>query len=233
MDIPPPILKRLVDCESEARSILAQAAELITDFDYAKVGFKVTAASPLPIMPFNLPAQSLTFVIRYDHLPEHSEFTAGRHPQSNLYYLNEIDLIRAALNEYRTIFFNQQDGIYYRTITNTYQRVFLSELPHSSMKYSAVDKDGIDHSELYLKHLSSRRKAIQRAIELSDFPFIFNAVLQHSDDKQALEMVKSYTDGSLAYTLLKNFIIAQGLKDFLKEHYRVIRALNFPAMGPL
>lgn len=48
-----------------------------------------------------------------------------------------------------------------------------------------------------------------------------------------MRMVKAYTDGSLAYTLLKNFILARGMKEFLREHYRVINTLNFPAMGSL
>jgi hypothetical protein len=184
-------------------------------------------------MPFELQAQSLTFIIRYDHLPEFNSFVAGRHPKTGLYYLNEIDLIRAALNEYRTIFFNKKDGIYYGTITNLYQQAFVSEPDGTSMRFKAIDANDVDYSADFLAHLQSRKKAIQQTIKNSDFDFIFNGVLQHSDGMHSMRMVKSYTDGSLAYTLLKNFILARGLKEFLREHYRVINTLNFPAMGPL
>lgn len=233
MEIPPVILARLRACESDAHTILDEASKLITDFDVKRVGFRVTSTLPLPLMSYDLQAQSLTFIVRYDHLPKIDNFVAGLHRQTGRYYLNEIDKIRAALNEYRTIFFNQNDGIYFGNITNLYQRAFVTEPPGSSMRFTAIDCDGFDHSEAFLDHLKSRRKAIQYAIKHSDFDFIFNGVLQHSDGKYAMRMVESYTDGSLTYILLKNFIIAQGLKDILREHYRVINTLNFPAMGAL
>lgn len=232
MEIPKPIFERLRFCESEAHAILQEASQLITDFDGDSVGFRVTSTLPLPLMPLDLQAQSLTFMVRFDHLPEIHDFVAGRHP-SGRYYLNEIDKIRAALNEYRTIFFNKKDGVYFGRITNLYQRSFIEEPPGSSMRFSAIDRQGQDHSVDFLAHLKSRRKAIQHAINRSDFDFIFNSVLQHSDGQHAMRMVNAYTDGSLNYTLLKNFIIAQGLKEFLKQHYRVINTLNFPIMGSL
>lgn len=233
MEIPPEILTRLRNCEAEALAILSDAEDLVTVFDPTKVGFRVTSSSPLPLMPFELQAQSLTFIIRFDHLPEFDSFVAGRHPKTGLYYLNEIDSIRAALNEYRTIFFNQKDGIYFGRITNLYQQAFVPEEAGASMRFQAIDANDVDHSSEFLEHLKSRKKAIQHTIAHSDFDFIFNGVLQHSDGTHSMRMVKAYTDGSLSYTLLKNFILARGLKQFLSEHYCVINTLNFPAMGPL
>jgi hypothetical protein len=233
MEIPPEILMRLRNCKAEALAILNDAEGLITNFNPARVDFRVTSSSPLPLMPFELQAQSLTFIIRYDHLPEFKDFVAGRHPKTGLYYLNEIDKIRAALNEYRTIFFNNKDGIYYGRITNLYQQAFLAEPFGVSMRFAAIDANDVDHSAGFLEHLKSRKKAIQHTITHSDFDFIFNGFLQHSDGTHSMRMVKAYTDGSLAYTLLKNFILAQGMKEFLREHYRVINTLNFPTMGPL
>ncbi len=144
-----------------------------------------------------------------------------------------IDQVRAALNEYRTIFFNKKDGIHYGSITNLYQRAFNRKHPHSSMKYEALSPDGTDQSVEYLTHLKSRKKAIQHAISKSDFNYIFNGVLQHSDGQYSMRMVKEYTDGSLSYILLKNLLIAQGIKDLLSEHYKVINVMNFPKMGSL
>ena len=101
------------------------------------------------------------------------------------------------------------------------------------MRIEAVTRDDEDLSEEYLEHLISRKKAIRSAIAKSDFDYVFNGVLQHSDDKFAMQMVKEYTDGSLAYLLLKNLLIAQGLKEILSEHYKVINVMNFPKMGAL
>jgi hypothetical protein len=232
MDIPPQILAKLKKCESEANEILQEAEGEITDLDTSSVRLRVTSTAPLPLMTWEEQAQSLAFVVRYEHLPELHNFVAGRHP-SGRYYLNEIDQIRAALNEYRTIFYNQNDGIFYGAITNLYQKAFSSEHPNATMRIKALTPEGQDLSTDYLEHLKSRKKAIRYGIEKSDFDYIYNGVLQHADGKYAMQMVKEYTDGSLAYLLLKNVLIAQGLKDFLSEHYKVINVLNFPKMGPL
>lgn len=234
MDIPPQILAKLRKCESEAHEILKEAEKKISDFETDKIHLTVSSSSPLPIMSWEEQAQSLAFVVRYEHLPEINSFVAGRHPTTGRYYLNEIDQIRAALNEYRTIFFNRSDGIFYGAITNLYQKAFNPAQPDKApMQIVAQTASGQDVSSEYLKHLKSRKKAINDAVQNSDFNFIYNGVLQHADAQYAMQMVKQYTDGSLAYLLLKNVIIAQGLKDFLSEHYKVINVLNFPRMGPL
>lgn len=232
MEIPAPILKNLEACGSEADLILQEARNLITDFDPSTVSLQISSVTCLPLMTFEEQSQSLAFIVRYEHLPELNSFEASAHPNGN-HYLKEIDQIRAALNEYRTIFFNQDDGISYGRIANLYQKAFRTDLPKATMRIRALNSSNEDVSPQYLEHLNSRRKAIRHAVEKSDFSFIFNGVLQHSDSRHAFRMVKAYTDGTLAYLLLKNLFIAQELKVFLSEHYRVINALNFPKMGPL
>jgi hypothetical protein len=233
MDIPPQITEKFKKNESEAFSILEEANEIVSDFDASSVQFRVSSTAPLPLLTINEQAQSMAFIVRYDHLPVLNSFVAGRHPDGRRYFLNEIDQVRAALNEYRTIFFNNRDGIHYGAITNLYQRAFNRKSPHPSMKYEAILSEGADVSDDYLNHLKTRKKAIQHAIGRSDFDYIFNGVLQHSDGQYSKRMVKEYTDGSLQYTLLKNLFIAQGLKDLLSEHYKVINVMNFPKMGAL
>jgi len=232
MDIPPQILEKLKKCENEAIAIIEEAKSKVTDFDTSSIGLQVTSTAPLPLMTCEERAQSLAFVVRYEHLPELHNITPDPHPSGH-YYLKEIDQIRAALNEYRTIFYNERDGICYATITKLYERAFNPKHPNASMRIEALTPEGQDLSADYLKHLKSRKRAIQHAIKRSDFDYIFNGVLQHTDGQYAMQMVKQYTDGSLAYLLLKNFLIAQGLKDLLSEHYKVINVLNFPKMGPL
>lgn len=233
MDIPTPIREKLLNCEREAHTILNDAANLMTDFNTSEVGFRVSSTAPSPLMTWAEQAQSLAFVVRYEHLPVLNSFVAGHQPQTGLYYLNEIDQIRAALNEYRTIFFNKKDGIYYGAITNLYQKAFIHGDPKATMKIEAFTSSGEDRTVDYLTHLRSRKKAIRAAIQQSDFDYIYNGVLQHTNDKFAFQMVKDYADGSLSYLLLKNVLIAQGLREFLVEHYRVINTMNFPKMGAL
>lgn len=234
MEIPPEILQKFRNTENEANRILEEAWNIVTEIETKNIRLKISSSAPLPIMSTEEQAQSLAFIVRYEHLPELNNFVAGRDPSTGRYYLNEIDDIRAALNEYRTIFFNQKDGIFYGAITNLYQKGFCQEEPaKASMVIQAFDQSDEDISRDYLMHLRSRKKAIQSAIYNSDFDFIYNGVLQHSDNRYSMQMVKQYTDGSLAYVLFKNLIIAQGLKDLLSEHYKVIGILNFPRMGPL
>jgi hypothetical protein len=234
MKIPPEILQKLRSAEDEAHKILEDAWKEVSEFDCERIGIRISSNSPLPLMSTEEQAQSLAFIVRYEHLPELNSFVAGRNPRTGLYYLNEIDEIRAALNEYRTIFFNQKDGIYFGAITNLYQKSFCPEEPNKvPMVIQALTKEEEDLSHDYLKHLLSRKKAIRTAVKGSDFDFIYNGVLQHAAKEHSLQMVKQYTDGSLAYMLLKNLILAQGMKELLSEHYKVIRMLNFPRMGSL
>ena len=234
MEIPPDILQKLRDSEDEAHEILETVWKDVTEFDTTQIDIRISSSSPMPLMTNEEQAQSLVFVVRYEHLPEISSYVAGRHPETGRYYLNEIDDIRAALNEYRTIFFNHNDGIHFGAITNLYQRRFCPEDPNRApMIIQALTKEKKDLSAEYLNHLKSRKKAIRKAVEMSDFDFIYNGVLQHADGRHAMRMIKAYTDGSLAYLLLKNLTLAQGMKKLLNEHYKVIRILNFPRMGAL
>lgn len=234
MKIPPEILNKLQQSQSDARSILDAAWDEVTPFDFDNTSIKFSASSPLPLMSIEEQAQSLAFIIRYEHLPELDHFVAGRDPTNGRFYLNEIGQIRAGLNEYRTIFYNQKDGISYGVITNLYQKGLCQrDSSIAPMAIQVLNAKNEDVSADFLLHLKSRKKAIVKAVKNSDFDFIYNGVLQHSVSLHAMRMVRAYTDGSLAYLLLKNFIIAQGMKDMLSAHYRIIKMLNFPRMGPL
>ena len=231
MEIPEQIATKLSANEAMAISVIKKAESLILEFPVEKISLTYESSAPTDVLTPEERAQSMVFVFRYDHLPEINHLTIGeRHGR---YFINEIDDIRAAVNEYRTIFFNQRDPIYFGRISNVYRDKLLNRDPRNGLSITARDEAENDVTLGYVSHLDSLKKSIHAVIRESDFDYIFNGVLQHSDGHHARRLIQDYTEGTLNYVLLRNLTYAQHIKHMFKEHYRVITALSFPRMGGL
>ncbi len=62
---------------------------MVSDLDTSSIQFRVTSTAPLPLLTIEEQAQSLAFIVRFDHLPVLDNFVAGRHPDGQRYFLNE------------------------------------------------------------------------------------------------------------------------------------------------
>jgi len=111
MDIPDDIAKKLSDNEKKAIEIIDSAEKIITEFPVDDISLSYQISAPISELTADERARSMVFIFRYDHLPDIHNFTVGEH--KGRYYLNDIDDIRAAINEYRTIFWNKKDPIYF------------------------------------------------------------------------------------------------------------------------
>jgi hypothetical protein len=230
-EIPDKILNKLRKNENEAHSIIEEANKLIKDIDCSSISLKYKQSAPLDVLTPLERAVSMVFMFRYDHLPEYNDFVVGEH--RGKYYINEIDDIRAALNEYRTIFYNKKDSLYYGKISNIYREKLLNRDARKGLSISAIDNKENDITLEYIAYLDSTKKAIRYIIDASDFNYIFNGVLQHSDIKYSNKLINDYTDGNLNYILLKNLTLAKCIKLLFKEYARIIGGLSFPRMGSL
>jgi hypothetical protein len=231
MKIPEEISIKLAENEAKAIAIIESGEKLLNNFSTESIDLTYTISAPTDVLTQEERAQSMVFVFRFDHLPEILEFTVAEHRGS--YYINEIDAIRAALNEYRTIFYNQNDAIYYRKIGNLYRTKLVNRDPSKGLSITARNKEGTDVTSEYVSYLDSTQKAIKAIIKASDFDYIFNGVLQHSDKAHSRKMIEHYTNGSMNYILLKNLTLARSIKTLLFEYYKVVKAMHFPRMGGL
>jgi len=231
MIIPEKISKKLSDNEKQAIEIINNAEESIAEFSTDNISLTYQISAPVPELTPDERACSMVFIFRYDHLPDIHDFTVGEH--HGRYYLNDIDNIRAAINEYRTIFWNQKDPIFFGKISKIYRAKLVNRDPSKGLSITAKNKKGHDVTMDFVKHLDSKNKAIRKIIQQSDFDYVFNGVLQHSDGKFSRQLIKDYTNGNLNYILLKNMTLARHIKLLFREYYKVINVLSFPRMGCL
>jgi hypothetical protein len=231
MEIPEEIARKLSDNEAIATSIIEKAEALVSSFPTDSIVLTYEISAPTDVLTPEERARSMVFVFRYDHLPEISNLTVAQY--RGRYFINEIDDIRAALNEYRTIFYNKSDAIYFGRISTIYRERLVNRDPRKGLSITAKDAKENDVTVDYVSHLDSRKKAIRAIISESDFDYIFNGVLQHSDGKYSRKLINDYTSGNLNYILLRNLTLARHIKFLFKEHYKVITGLNFPRMGGL
>lgn len=229
-DIPDEISRKLQDNEDEAELIIEAASKCITDFPIEEVALSYQTSAPTDVLTYEERAQSMVFMFRYDHLPEIDNLVVGEH--RGRYFINEIDEIRAALNEYRTIFFNQRDAIYFGRISNVYRAKLINRDPSLGLSITA-EKNNKNVTDEYVAHLDSRNKAIRAIIKESDFDYLFNAVLQHSEPSMSKRLIDDYTSGKMNYILLRNLTLARHIKHLFKGYYRVVSGLSFPWMGGL
>jgi hypothetical protein len=90
-----------------------------------------------------------------------------------------------------------------------------------------------DLSAKFAAILKEREKSIRKVIKLSDFDYIYNGFLQHSDSRFTARFRNEYTSGELNYVFIKNLSLLPYLKDALRWHHVILGTLTFPKLGPL
>jgi len=231
MEIPDKISNKLSDNLADANRIIESSQECLLEIPSEKISFTYTTNAPIDILTPEERAQSMVFIFRYEHLPEITEFTVAEY--KGRYFLNEIDDIRAALNEYRTIFYNNNDAIYYGRISNLYRAKLMNRDSSKGLSIIVNNEKDENITSEYIDYLDSTKNAIRAIIKASDFDYLFNAVLQHSDSGYARKLIKDYTSGEMNYLLLKNLNLAMSLKTLFSDYKQIINALSFPRMGGL
>lgn len=176
-------------------------------------------------------AQSVCFISRYDNLP-FLEFL-NIEQKGNDYYLENISYIRHILNEYRSIVSNEQDSVYFQKVHNFCHQKMANQNPDLGLSITVSDVDRSDVTELFRKILGERNKSIRRVLELSEFDYIYNGILQHSDHKFTDRFWKEYHSGRLNYVFLKHAKLLGYIKECLYWHYVILNQITFPKLGPL
>jgi len=216
---------------ANANSILEQAEKLRTTQLDGKISFKFQAAVPRDILTEYERAQSAAFFSRYEHLPELDEL---RFINRNGYlYLESIHEVRHAFNEYRPIFMNQSDSSYYVGVHKTVRQKLLNLDQSKDLQIIVNHETDGNISTKFAAILKEREKSIRKVIELSDFDYIYNGFLQHSDSRFTARFRNEYTSGELNYVFIKNLSLLPYLKDALRWHHVILGTLTFPKLGPL
>lgn len=227
----PEAVQRKLDAAHAAFRAVADIgeAELKTVLD-GKVSFHFRHAAPTDVLTIPERAQQVCFVVKYDALPSLAQLnivTDGKR-----WHLGNIDYIRHILNEFRPIVQNQGDSIYYKKI-HSFCYAKLGGDYRGGLSIRAVRPTGEDITDLFKKMLGERQRAIGKMLAKTEFGYIYNGILQHSDARFAGRFWREYTSGELNYVLIRHARVLEDIRRYLYWHYQIVKALTFPTMGPL
>lgn len=176
-------------------------------------------------------AQSICFISRFEHLPELQKIKLVK--QDNGYHIENLGEIRHILNEYRTIIQNQSDSIHYSKIHAFCIKKLKNNDPTNDLSISARGESGVDKTDLVIKMLNERNKSVKYILENSDYKYLYNGILQHSDHSYTNQFLEDYHTGELNYIFLRHAFLLGHIKELLKYHHLILNVLTSPKLGSL
>lgn len=167
------------------------------------------------------------FVAKYQQLPEMA--TVDLVERNGKIFPENLEVAKHVLNEFRPIVWNQNDSIYYtRLYKSISSKLFLKD-PTVGTILSVILNKKEDITDLYNKFLKNHRDAIRFILKSykSDLDYIYNGVLQHSDEEFSERLAKDFYSGELSYILIKNAFLLGPVKQLLKPFF-YFSAILFP-----
>jgi hypothetical protein len=230
-NLPEPARSRLLQTYEETQQISDKAdAILVTELS-GELSFKYEMSAPLPEMtPFER-AQSICFVTRYEHLPTLNRLEIIEH--NGKHYLRNIGFVRHILNEYRSLILNQKDSVYFEKIHSFCYSKLANKEPSKGMSVSVSHETNGDVTDILLKMIGERNKAIKYILKECEYDYIYNGILQHSDHNYTKRLIEEYHTGRLNHLFIKHAFLLGNIKELLWWHHRILNYLTFPNPGPI
>ena len=176
-------------------------------------------------------AQSISFVARFENLPNLVPFKIVNH-QSN-YFIGNITYIRHILNEYRSVIHNVSDSVYYQNVHDLCFKMLQENDYRKGTTINILTKNDEDITEIFMTWLGEHNSAIKFVLRTLELDYIYNGILQHSNEHFSERFVKEYNSGEINYIFLKHILLLNLIKDLLKPYYMIMVQFSFPKLGPL
>lgn len=225
------VQERLSSNRDEVNQIINEAVQLLETDIVGNASFRIEHSAPGDILTTEERCQHICFVTKYESLPSFAGINIIKHKDK--FYLGNIDYMRHILNEYRLVIQNKSDSIYYAKIHRFCRDKLLCVDPAKGLSISLVHETGGDISDMMVKMLDERNKAISLILKKSEFDYLYNGILQHSDIRYTKRFLREYSSGELNYIYIKHVLLLDYIKDWLFWHYRIINSMTFPQIGPL
>lgn len=132
---------------------------------------------------------------------------------------------KLVLNEMRPVLFNKSDSIHYEKIMNIIKQMINGNHKTKTI-INAVDSDGNYINKEYIQVLRTLERYIEATISKSDFDYVCNRLLQHSDLKYQERFLQDHRDGAIPYILIKNAIIASCIANLLYSYLQPLLMFN-------
>jgi hypothetical protein len=195
------------------------------------ISFKYESSVPRDILTDYERAQSVSFVTKYEGLPIIDKINISEY--KGKHYVNNLDYIKHVLNDYRAIIQNKRDSVYYQKINKFCRDKLINRDKTKDLVITVFhNKDG-DISQLFASYLDEKSKSISYILASSDFDYIYNGILQHSDHRFTKRYLDEYSSGLINYTFIKHAQLLGAIKECLYWHYKMLNALTSPKLGAL
>lgn len=231
LELPKRIKDRIERLKIEVNEIIDGAYSILKTALPSPIQFEFVHSAPRDILMDNERAQSVSFVTRYDHLPGECRLSAIEDKER--WDIENIDFLRHALNEFRPLIQNQGDSVYYTKIHKVWCGMLKLEDSTKGMTIRAFDKGRVNVTGTCICWLDEAKAAITFVLGRLDYGYLYNGILQHSDEKYSATFIKDYTSGELNYIMWKHALILDFIKDMLGRYYFIITNVSHLRPGPL
>lgn len=233
-DTPERIKIRLRDLSSEVTQICSAANHFIKTDVSGRISFtfKGTAqGAEGHILSDSLRAQAVSFVTRFDNLPETYAGSIVR--RDGQYHIGNMDLFRHALNEFRPLIENKQDSVHYKRIHGDWSKMLGQKNPTKATSVQVFQLKQGEITSQYLRYLGEHQKAIDFVLARAKYKYLYNGILQHSDAKHSSMFLRDYTSGELNYIFWKHVHMLGFIRECLRPYVFMIKSLISPRLGAL
>jgi hypothetical protein len=234
--IPEQVRERLRVLRAEADAICDAALQNIVTEIPRRISFKVSGVSGDrwggDLMSAEERAQAVSFVIRYEHLPNDVKVIIG--PVGNEWHIKNLWELRHTLNDFRPIIQNQNDSTFYTNVNATIQKRLRRSDPAEGLLLQVFEGDSENEVTLaYAAHIAEHTRAIVAILNALEYGYLYNGILQHSDADYSKRFLRDYTSGEFNYILWKHVIVLGQIQYWLRHYHAVLKILNFPSLGSL
>ena len=229
--LPDRIQKKLQTLASEVDQIVAASSSLLTMQPPGRVALEFKASVPRDILTDYERAQSVSFVARFNELPADYPVEIVQH--EGKFYVGNLLVLRHTLNDFRALLVNQKDSIHYQKVHNVWYGMLVRSDPTKGLTIRAIAEDNRDLTLEFASWLGQHNQAIKRVLSSLELDYLYNGVLQHSDQRFSARFLQDYTSGEINYLLWKHARILGFVRELLRPYYRVMSHLTFPSLGAL
>ena len=214
--LPKRILQRLKQVSDEMESILTSA-----ETGYSKsltMTFQFVAENASPIHDVLLDSERAAlhgFLAKLRTIPNYPEPVLEA-LEDGTFVLGNEQLARHIITEFRPILFNQRDPVYFGKVQAIAFQMLNRIDPSEGTKITVVDTSENDVTDSFRAELASCRRVIDSALGKFELDYLYNGVLQHSDERFAERYSDDFHSGELAYTFMKHAHVLTYLRHYLK-----------------
>ncbi|WP_134702979.1 hypothetical protein [Ammoniphilus sp. YIM 78166] len=229
--LPQDVEKRIIETELDVDNIIQKAAVFQKTKLTGNISFRFEQKADKDILDDFEMAQSVCFVLKYEYLPILERVEILEH--NGKYYIGNMESVRHVINEYRSIIANQRDSIYYTRIHKLCREKLINNDASIGLKVTVLHEKEGDITQEFVRYLDERNKSIRFLLENSEFDYLYNGILQHSDHKYTSRFWDDYYSGKINHIFIKHSYILGYIKEYLYWHYKIINSLTFPKIGPI